>query len=459
VARAYAEASQSFRHLAATRYSLNVRKGYTRAMSSGKWLIEEMAEETGGTAARLHAKDISLYPGSGTVLSELDPRNALDFSTRESSAWYRQNCPWLGVGLETLPSASIYLFRGFMAIARSFETSGEAPSGAWRTAVIDGHPYAALWFNDHFHNNRLPEVRMWLVPEKIFYDKMQFALGSGIDPNLIDLTPEGIAEAAHAAKLPILSVGTSSVLFGSFANARPFGSGSAHGDWESTGHPFAAGQFQDPFHIHRAVSYGYTLEMMTDPIGNLFARVRREHEKIRGVHSFFQDIHSTYLSIEEAWAKEYARSGEKPAKLDLPPPHRQGGGGAGGAGAGQGRKEGDREDSSPFAVPLARTRILEAFLELRNKVIDSDPGASPKQFPTLELQYTRLFARQEETPILRGSDLSLWMPGGEFLSLTGEKPRKVVRRAFELDERSEALWLSHFVSYFKPMNCPRIIMP
>ena len=111
-----------------------------------------------------------------------------------------------------------------------------------------------------------------------------------------------------------------------------------------------------------------------------------------------------------------------------------------------------------FQEPRFRTRVLEAFLQLRNKILLTNPGAAAGVFPNLELQYSRLYGRQEDSPIIRGSDLTIQFPDGRVIPLSG-KVGEFRHRSAMLNEGMEAHWLEHFVSKFDPNNCPRIVLP
>lgn len=455
------EAAQAFRLMAAARYGLNVRKGYTRSLKeSNKWLLEHLADELKGECIRYRYKDIEAYPGSGARLRGLDPRNAIDLSTRESRQRWLKMCPWLAASMRVGGETEYHFTRGFKAIARSLEAAARPLSQEWaRKGSYDGEPYAALIFNDHFHNDLLPEVRMWLVPERVFHRKIVWAIENGVDINTLDLTPEGLAEEAEALKLPIFDVGTSCCRWASFANAWPHGKGPAF-RWENY-NEWAYSRWQSPRHIHRGLAGERYSESLTLPVVEAMVAARVEHDKINPMVNFFLDLHSSFLSMEEAWAKGYANVDEAPAREETPPSRESEGGPP------QRQEEGTQDSGEPFdfAPQRLRNRMLDHFLELRNQLLDSGAHRRKQSSKALdirvELQYTRLFVRQEGTPYISGSDMMLVFPDDKKISLLGgrHQPGEIVTQRVERNERMEALWDQHIVSRFAPNNCPRIIYP
>jgi hypothetical protein len=499
---AISETARAFRHIAATRYGINVRKGYARPLESGKWLLEHMAEDLGAESQRFKVADIHMYPGPGVRISGLRVQNALDFSTEHSRRAYLKAAPWLSASLRCGHEVEYLMMRGFIAITRSVNSTIRPISKEWlekgslEISKADTHmktiwrvskvlekeptrrivkrryedslvvdtkrfwkePYAAIWFNDHFHNDRLPEVRMWLVPERVLHRKMIFAIENGVDPNKLDVTPEGMAEEAAALGLPIMNVGTSSVRWGGFSNAWPHGSGSAH-EWERHS-DWSYTRWQDPHHVHRALVGDQYYDHLTVPVARILARSKVEHDSIAKVVNFFQDLHSSFLTMEESWAKGYVESGEAPARLEAPPSKqsptqssRQEEESSGGA---------DEDALVEFsALTKPRTKMLLYFLEMRNRLAQSKSVVEFKDFPTLELQYTRLLSRQAGTPFISGADMILYLPDGKTIPMLrgASAAGRVHREVVTMDERMEAVWDQYFVSVFAPNNCPRILLP
>jgi hypothetical protein len=452
------ETAQAFRLMAAARYGLNVRKGYTRTLpDTDKWLFEQMAEELKGSFSRYSYQNIDAYPGSGARMWGLDIRNALDLSSSESRHRWLKASPWIAASLRVGSEVEYHLTRGFKAIARTLDAAGGALSREWeRRGSYDGEPYAALIFNDHFHNDLLPEVRMWLVPERVFHRKIVWCIENGVDINTVDLTPEGLAEDAEALRLPIFDVGASCCRWGSFANAWPFGMGRPF-RWEAESEA-AYFQWQSPRHVHRAMVEERYSQKLTARVGRVMVAARVEHDKICRMVNFFLDLHSSFLTMEEAWAKGYANADEDPAKEETHPSKPP---------EGVGANSPAQTDSEGFDVTpqRLRNRMLDHFLELRNQLLESVRSRGDRSSKALdirlELQYTRLFARQAGTPYLSGADMVLVFPDGAKISMLGghHQPGLVVKQKLERDERMEALWDRHIVSHFAPNNCPRIIYP
>jgi hypothetical protein len=451
------ETEKAFRMIAAGRYGLNIRKGYTRTLhETGKWLLEHMAEELKGESARYRYKDIEAYPGSGMRLWGLDIRNALDLSTPESRIRYLKASPWIAASLRAGGEVEYHLTRGFKAIARTVDASTRPLSRIWKErGSYSGEPYAAMLFNDHFHNDTLPEVRMWLVPERALHRKVVWAIENDVDINKLDLTPEGLAEEAEHLGLPIFDVGCSCARWGSFSNAWPHARGPAH-YWEHDS-SWSFSRWQSPKHVHRAMASQRYSEFVTKDVGKVMAAGRVEHDLIHRMVSFFLDLHSSFLTMEEAWAKGYASAGEEPAQEEAPPDATQGDS----PGGMSGKPSSDEDSMFDFEVRRPRTRMLTLFLQLRNQILETKRGVTVKDLPNLELQYTRLFARQSNTPYISGADMIMVFPDGRQLSLLGGKPKpgEVVVKPLEMDERMEALWDEYIVSQFAPNNCPRIILP
>jgi len=457
------ETALAFRLIATARYGLNVRKGYTRTLhDSNKWLLEHMAEELKGEFARYRYKDIEAYPGSGARMCGLDIRNAIDLSTRAARQRWMKICPWIAASLKAGGEVEYHFTRGFKSIARTLDAAAQPLSKEWATkGSYDGEPYTAIIFSDHFHNDLLPEVRMWLVPERVFHRKIMWAIENGVDINTLDLTPEGLAEEADALHLPIFDVGTSCCRWASFANAWPHGRGPAF-RWEAY-NTFAYSRWQSPRHIHRGFAGEAYSENLTVPVGEAMVAGRVEHDRIKVMVNFFLDLHSSFLTMEEAWAKGYANVDEAPAREEAPPQRE-----SYGAQSSAPQSVGSAQDSSDefYSAPRRlRNRMLDHFLQLRNQLLDS--GAyrgerSRKELDIrLELQYTRLFLRQEGTPYLSGADMMVVFPDGRKIPMLGgrHRPGEVVPEPVERNERIEALWDQHIVSRFAPNNCPRILYP
>lgn len=448
------ETSSAFRFMAAARYGLNVRKAYTRTIhDTGKWLLEQMAEELKGESRRYRYRDIEAYPGTGVRMWGLDIRNALDLSQPQSRTRYLKACPWIAASLRAGHEAEYHLTRGFKAIARTLDAEMRPPSREWRErGSYDGEPYAAMLFNDHFHNDRLPEVRMWLVPERVLHRKLVWGIENDVDINKLDVTPEGIAEEADDLGLPIFDVGCSCARWGSFANAWAHAAGPAH-QWERYSE-WAYSRWQSPRHIHRAMASDPYSERLTEDVGRAMVAARVEHDKINRMVGFFLDLHSSFLTMEEAWAKGYANAEEEPAREEAPPPPHDGG-------PPEPRTQSNADAPLDFEVRRPRIRMLQNFLQLRNQIVSSTRRVTAKDLPSLELQYTRLFARQKNTPYISGPDLLVMFPDGRQIPLLGGKPQvgEVVAKTVEMTERIEALWDEYFVSLFAPNNCPRIFLP
>ena len=456
-AQALRETERAFRIMAAARYGLNIRKGYTRTIrETGKWLLEHMAEELKGESSRYRYGNIDAYPGPGLRLWDLDIRNALDLSTSESRRRHLKASPWIAASLRAGNDAEYHFTRGFKAIARTMNAALRPPSRIWsEKGSYNGEPYSALIFNDHFHNDVLPEVRMWLVPERVLHRKLVWAIENNVDINRLDLTPEGLAEEADALNLTIFNVGTSCVRWGSFANAWPHGTGPAH-DWERDSE-WTYSHWQSPWHIHRALVSNRYSEHLTKKVGLAMVAARVEHDKIKHLVNFFLDLHSSFLTMEESWAKGYANAEEAPAREEAPSEQDMDGGG----GPSEDGAEKEADGQFDFVARRPRTRLLEHFLDLRNQIVTSRSDVTIKDIPSLEVQYTRLFARQAETPYISGTDMMLVFPDGKKVSLLPGKAKAgtLVTRVVEMDERMEALWDDHIVSRFAPNNCPRIILP
>lgn len=454
------ETAQAFRLMAAARFGLNIRKGYARSLTdSNKWLLEHMAEELKGESARYRYRDIDAYPGSGGRLWGLDPRNAIDLSTREARQRWLKICPWLGASLRVGGEVEYHFTRGFKAIARTLDAAARPMSKEWMAkGAYDDEPYAALIFNDHFHNDLLPETRMWLVPERVFHRKIMWAIENGVDINALDLTPEGLAEEADALQLPIFNIGTSCCRWASFANAWGYGRGPAF-RWENNS-DWAYSRWQSPWHLHRGLAGERYSETLTVPVGEAMVAARVEHDKINHMVKFFLDLHSSFLSMEEAWAKGYANADEVPAREESPAPRQSDGKAPPVEGVMQ-----DTSEAFDFAPRRLRNRMLDHFLDLRNQLLESGAHRGVRSSRTLdiraELQYTRLFVRQEGTPYISGADMMVVFPDGKQISLIGgrHQPGELVTQRVERTERMEALWDQHIVSHFAPNNCPRIIYP
>lgn len=298
---------------------------------------------------------------------------------------------------------------------------------------------------------------MWLVPERVLHRKLVWAMENNVDINKLDITPEGLAEDAEALSLTIFNVGTSCVRWGSFANAWPHGSGPAH-SWERYS-DWSYSRWQSPWHIHRSMANERYSEIMTAEVGRVMVAARVEHDKIKHMVNFFLDLHSSFLTMEEAWAKGYANAEEAPARAEAPPEQDTDGLGESFESSGGGA-EGENV-LYDFVTRRPRTRMLQHFLELRNQIVTSRSTLTPKDIPSLELQYTRLFVRQANTPYISGPDMMLVFPDGKQVSLLSSRSRSgmLVTKVVEMDERMEALWDEHVVSYFAPNNCPRIILP
>lgn len=452
------ETGRAFRIMAAARYGLNIRKGYTRTLrSSGKWLLEHMAEELSGSSARYKYGDIEAYPGSGVRMWDLDMRNALDLSTPQSRLETLKASPWIAASLRVGREVQYHLTRGFIAISRTIDATNQPMSKTWKEkGAYNGEPYSPIIFNDHFHNDRLPEVRMWLVPERALLRKLRWAIENNVDINKLDMTPEGLAEEADAFDLPIFDVGCSCVRWGSYANAWPHGEGPAN-EWERTSE-WAHSRWQSPRHIHRAMSGEQYSEHLRVDVGRTMAAARVEHDKIKHMVDFFLDLHSSFLTMEESWAKEYSSAGEGPARLE---PQQEAPANDTHAPQGSENESNDGLDLNDFKVRPSRTRILEHFLALRNQIVSNRRSITANDIPSLELQYTRLFSRQDKTAYISGSDMHMVLPDGRKLSLLGGKaqPGELFPKVVEMSERIEALWVQHIVSEFAPNNCPRIILP
>jgi hypothetical protein len=158
--------------------------------------------------------------------------------------------------------------------------------------------------------------------------------------------------------------------------------------------------------------------------------------------------------MEESWAKGYIAPGESPAPLEAP----QLGGTDGEARDDAYQGSHDAAPGADFAMPLTRGRILAPFIELRNRVWRSTRSENMADYPRVELQYTRLFSRQEGTAILHGGDMGIHLPNGKTVPLAGLKD-KVLCRPAGLDDQVESGWLEHIVAGFSANNCPRIFLP
>jgi hypothetical protein len=267
-----------------------------------------------------------------------------------------------------------------------------------------------------------------------------------------------MAEEAAALGLPIFNIGTSSVRWGGFSNSLPHGAGLSR-EWERDCE-WSYSRWQDPHHVHRALVGDQYYEFLTEPVAQVLSQARIEHDALLKVYNFFQDLHSSFLTMEEAWAKGYVSGGEAPARLEMP-----------GAtqemqqlnqaqeGADENAEEEAFMDVGPLRKP--RTKMFLNFIEMRNMMARSNPSLEAKDFPTLELQYTRLFSRQSGTPYITGADMCLYLPDGRRIQLLGNSaaPGSVYRGEVDLNEQMEALWDTHVVSRFAPNNCPRIFLP
>jgi len=293
---------------------------------------------------------------------------------------------------------------------------------------------------------------MWLVPERAFHRKVMWAIENDVDINKLDLTPEGLAEEADSLGFPIFDVGCSCARWGSFANAWSHATGPAH-LWERY-NEWSFSRWQSPRHVHRAMSGERYMERLSADVGRTMVAARVEHDKINRMVNFFLDLHSSFLTMEEAWAKGYANAEEEPAREE-PPQDAPEGSPSG--------SQPEESDESPlnFQVRRPRTRMLEHFLQLRNQIVSSKPRVTAKDLPSLELQYTRLFARQKDTPYISGADMVMVFPDGRQIALLGGKtqPGEIFVKTVEMNERIEALWDEYFVSLFAPNNCPRILLP
>jgi hypothetical protein len=448
------EAAAAFRIMAAGRYGLNVRALYARSFSGQPWLLEDIVTQLQGRSERLRVANREAYPGPGIRISNLKVGNALDLSNREARKKYIGAAPWLRTALTVDGGVDYYFFRGFQLITRPLEATSRPISDRWlKAGSFRGEPYAAVLFNDHFHNQRLPEVRMWLVPECVVHRKLALALENGVDINRLDCTPEGFAEDAKAAGATIFDVGNSDVYWGSFANAWPFGEGPAF-SWENRS-GWATTSWQSPRHIHRALSREDYQEDITPRVLEWIKKSRVEHSHILRRVQFFLDLHSSFLTMEEAWAKDYVNAEEGPARLERP---------SGRLGSASESEQGglDRQEDELGLTPRrTHARILQHFLAIRNEIARSNPRATFEDFPVLELQYTRLFARQANTYSLSGADMALYNSHGKRTPIFGgsKEAKQVIREDIELDEPLEAVWVQWFESHFAPGNTPRIRMP
>ncbi len=459
--RALAETARAFRLIAAARYELNVRKGYASSFDGAPWLLRQMAEALKGETQLFRVADPNAYPGPGIRLSGLKLKNAFDFSTPQATRTYFKHCPWLGSYLRGGRDVEFYLFRGFSLITRSLEAGGRPMPDYWRDrASFEGEAYSAIIFNDHFHNDRLPEARMWLVPEHVLHRKLAFAIEDRVDVNRLDLTPEGIAEECAASGRIIFDVGSSCVRWGSFANAWPFGEGESH-EFERSAH-WQESPWQSPRHVHRALAQEEYYRTLTPAVAEVLRKALDEHDGLKDKVNFFLDLHSSFLSMEEAWAKDYVNSEESPATLeDSATDSKEQKASA------DGSNSDDRNSRAPeqldMQVRRSRTRMLEHFLTIRNQMVRSGKDLEPRDFPILELQYTRLFARQAGTVFITGSDMALRFPNSgqpkQYLFPSLKRIGGILRHEVGMTEQLEFAWVKHFVEEFALNNCPRIIVP
>jgi hypothetical protein len=213
--------------------------------------------------------------------------------------------------------------------------------------------------------------------------------------------------------------------------------------------------WQSPQHIHLALSREDYQEIITARVLKWIMKAREEHARINKRVRFFLDLHSSFLTMEEAWAKDFANAEEGPARMERSD-------GSQGA-AGEPQKDGEQllEDELDLTPRRSHTRLLQHFLTIRNEIARTNPQATFKDFPVLELQYTRLFTQQAGTFSLSGADMALYDAAGRrrpiFNGPRGE--RQVVQGDVEIDERLEAAWVQWFESQFAPGNIPRIRMP
>lgn len=200
---------------------------------------------------------------------------------------------------------------------------------------------------------------------------------------------------------------------------------------------------------------------------------RIQHDSIKKVVQFFLDLHSSFLTMEEGWAKGHASNNEPPPReVSMQLPSREQGGGEDELQEAQ-EGEDDLEDDGglDFTAARPRTRMLQHFIDLRNQLVESGQRLAYMDFPVLDLQYTRLFSRQFDvdpssgkprfTPSINGADMMMTFHDGRQISLlSGRKfPGVVHGYPVALDERMEAIWEEHFASLFAPNNCPRIFLP
>jgi hypothetical protein len=164
--------------------------------------------------------------------------------------------------------------------------------------------------------------------------------------------------------------------------------------------------------------------------------------------------------MEESWAKGYSFESEGPARLESQGSVEQGEPGEAESTEDSSLNE-DGLDELERGASRPRTRMLEYFIEMRNRLIESGQKLYYSDFPNLELQYTRLFARQGGTPYISGADMMMYFPDGTKKSLiSGARPRSAIYpNAIKLDEHMEAMWDQHIASRFVPNNCPRIVYP
>lgn len=466
---AYRDTSTCHQRIAVMRYSLNQLKAYTRAVEpGGAWPLEAIAEAAGGHSSRIRTSEINMFPGPGVVLSGIDLRNVIDTSPVALRS-HVKNSPWLVTGLKALATTDLYFMRGFIAISRQLAATGNAASSGWTEGSIDGERYVAIVFNDHFHAQG-PEKRMWLVPENVFNTKIELIRLYNIPLCDIDLTPEGLVEEAQRQKRPILSVGTSSVLFGGLANAWPHGDGPAH-RWEKSS-TWRDTRWQDPFHIHIGLATEDYSPVATPEMQSIFSVAFREHKRLLRVFQFFNDLHLSFCSVEERWAKGYLTANGGPVTLSPPlPPLKEPPRGIDETadpttGDSIKQKGGDSSPTSPGRSGVGlppmppSLGVLASFFDLRNRVLQSGSPLKPEAFPELTLQYTEDFVSQPGTARITGGDMQLHIGLGSSIPLFPElaPAGKVIAEPVEIDERVKQLWREHFVLHFVPNNIPRMFL-
>ncbi len=275
-------------------------------------LLARFGRDTAQSIKYLNAKDITLFPGRGFLISGpvLEKIFAIDkqsiINNEDPFHRYKTAWPWSKEIFDDLSKTHFLFTRGMIAVSCPGDPKYELEDSNGKKIN-----YSYVVFNDHHHNYGFDAA--FLVPTEVLRKKLNGTTipyenytGPSLHKDIKDINeagfkPEDLINEAKAIPANVLNLCWGSNIGGGLCNAYPVGSTPYH-EWEKSEE--LKDETKDIYeHIHKSHMTGTYESHMTKELRNKLIPLRKAHDEVYMLTNRYQNLLDLFKLSLAKWHK------------------------------------------------------------------------------------------------------------------------------------------------------------